>query len=150
MAFRRSLPTVGIKAMNQASSADVAMAFVGKINDHDVDGLVALMTPDHVFIDSLNTTFRGAEQMRQGWKMYFSLFPDYAIEVTDAFERGDVVAMFGKGLRNVGRERQAAARELLGSSRRVESRRNKWTRGGMARLLRQRSGAQDHGSQRVA
>jgi ketosteroid isomerase-like protein len=82
--------------MNQASSADVTMAFVRKINDHDVDGLVALMTPDHVFIDSLNTTFRGAEQMRQGWKMYFSLFPDYAIEVTDAFERGDVVAMFGK------------------------------------------------------
>lgn len=82
--------------MNQASSADVAMAFVGKINDHDVDGLVALMTPDHVFVDALNTTFRGAEQMRQGWKMYFSLFPDYAIEVTDEFEHGDVVAMFGK------------------------------------------------------
>jgi ketosteroid isomerase-like protein len=82
--------------MNQPSSADVAMAFVAKINAHDVDGLVALMTPDHVFVDALNNSFRGAEQMRQGWKFYFGMFPDYAIEVTDEFNRGDLVAMFGK------------------------------------------------------
>ena len=82
--------------MNQPTSADVAMAFVAKINAHDVDGLVALMTPDHVFVDALNNSFLGAEQMRQGWKFYFSMFPDYAIEVTDEFERGGVIAMFGK------------------------------------------------------
>src|SRR5271156_4223294 len=89
--FRR-----GLYAMNQPSSADVAMAFVAKINAHDVDGLVALMTPDHLFVDALNNSFHGAEQMRQGWKFYFGMFPDYAIEVTDAFDRGDVAAMFGK------------------------------------------------------
>src|SRR5271156_1536052 len=82
--------------MNQPNSADVAMAFVAKINAHDVDGLVALMTPDHLFADALNNSFRGAEQMRQGWKFYFGMFPDYAIEVTDEFDRGDMVAMFGK------------------------------------------------------
>jgi len=82
--------------MNQPTSADVAMAFVAKINAHDVDGLVALMTPDHLFVDALNNSFGGAEQMRQGWKFYFSMFPDYAIEVTDEFERGGVIAMFGK------------------------------------------------------
>ncbi len=82
--------------MNPATSTDVAMAFVAKINAHDVDGLVTLMTPDHVFIDALNNTFRGADQMRQGWKGYFTLFPDYAIEVTDEFHHDDVVAMFGK------------------------------------------------------
>jgi ketosteroid isomerase-like protein len=82
--------------MNQPTSADVAMAFVAKINAHDVDGLVALMTPDHLFVDALNNSFRGAEQMRQGWKFYLSMFPDYAIEVTDEFERGGVIAMFGK------------------------------------------------------
>ena len=43
--------------MNQPSSADVAMAFVAKINAHDVDGLVALMTPDHLFVDALNIRF---------------------------------------------------------------------------------------------
>jgi ketosteroid isomerase-like protein len=82
--------------MNQPSSADVAMAFVAKINAHDVDGLLALMTPNHVFVDALNNSFRGAEQMRQGWKFYFGMFPDYAIEVTDEFDRDDLVAMFGK------------------------------------------------------
>jgi len=82
--------------MNQGSSVDVAMAFVAKINAHDVGGLVALMTPDHLFVDALNTSFRGAEQMRQGWKFYFGMFPDYAIEVTDELDRGELVAMFGK------------------------------------------------------
>jgi ketosteroid isomerase-like protein len=72
------------------------MAFVAKINAHDVDGLVALMTPDDLFVDALDHSFRGAEQVRQGWKFYFGMFPDYAIEVTDEFGRGDVVAMFEK------------------------------------------------------
>jgi ketosteroid isomerase-like protein len=82
--------------MDDRSSTDVALAFVNKINTHDVDGLVGLMTGGHVFVDALGSTFRGAEQMRQGWKGYFALFPDYAIEVTDQFSRGDIVAMFGK------------------------------------------------------
>jgi len=82
--------------MNEQNSLDVALAFVAKINSHDVNSLVELMTVDHVFVDGLGSTFRGTEQMRQGWKAYFTWFPDYAIEVTDQFNRGDVVAMFGK------------------------------------------------------
>lgn len=82
--------------MDERSSLDVALAFVAKINSHDVEGLVELMTPDHVFVDSLGSTFRGAKQMNQGWKGYFALFPDYSIEITDQFSRNDVVAMFGK------------------------------------------------------
>jgi hypothetical protein len=81
--------------MNLGSAVDVAMAFVARINEHDVDGLVALMTLDHVFTDALNNTFQGAEKMRQGWKGYFAMFPDYAIEVRDELERGKVIAMFG-------------------------------------------------------
>ena len=82
--------------MNQQNAADVAMAFVTRINEHDVDGLVALMTPDHLFVDALDNTFRGADQMRQGWKGYFAMFPDYAIEVIDELDCGNLVAMFGK------------------------------------------------------
>jgi ketosteroid isomerase-like protein len=82
--------------MDERSSLAVALAFVARINSHDVDGLVALMMPDHVFVDALGNTFCGAEPMRQGWKGYFALFPDYSIEVTDEFSRSDVVAMFGK------------------------------------------------------
>jgi ketosteroid isomerase-like protein len=82
--------------MSPGTMADVAMAFVAKINAHDVDGLVALMTPDHVFVDALDNTFRGADKMREGWKLYFAWFPDYAIEVTDELSHENVVAMFGK------------------------------------------------------
>jgi len=78
------------------AAVEAALAFVAKINAHDVEGLVALMTPDHVFIDALGKTVRGAEQMRAGWKAYLSWFPDYAIEVTEQFSRGDAVALFGK------------------------------------------------------
>jgi ketosteroid isomerase-like protein len=82
--------------MNPGIAADVAMTFVAKINAHDVDGLVALMTPDHVFVDALDNAFRGVDKMREGWKLYFAWFPDYAIEVTDEFDKGNVVAMFGR------------------------------------------------------
>ena len=82
--------------MGQSESVELALGFVAKINAHDVDGLVALMTADHVFVDSLGTTFTGAEKMRMGWKGYLALFPDYAIEVVDVFEKGAVVALFGK------------------------------------------------------
>src|SRR5208282_3022093 len=82
--------------MMEASAIEVALDFVAKINAHDVDAIVALMSPDHVFIDGLGATFRGAEQMRAGWKFYLGMFPDYAIEVTSQFGRGDSVALFGK------------------------------------------------------
>ncbi len=82
--------------MSDMTAIDVALAFVAKINAHDVGALVALMTPDHVFIDALGSTIRGAEQMRAGWKTYLAWFPDYAIEITEQFSRGDVVALLGK------------------------------------------------------
>ena len=82
--------------MSPGTTADVAMAFVAKINAHDVEGLVALMTPDHVFVDALDNTFRGADKMREGWKLYFTWFPDYAIEVTAEFDKGNAIAMFGR------------------------------------------------------
>jgi len=82
--------------MGETAALEVALTFVAKINAHDVDGIAALMTPDHVFIDGLGSTFRGAESMRAGWKAYLEWFPDYAVEVTEQFSRGEAVALFGK------------------------------------------------------
>lgn len=82
--------------MTSASALDVSMSFVARINDHDVPGIVALMTPDHAFTDGLGNTFSGRDKMRQGWIGYFQWFPDYSIEITEAFDRGNVVALFGK------------------------------------------------------
>lgn len=82
--------------MTTSTALDIARSFVARINDRDVPGIVALMTPDHVFIDALGNTFDGREKMRQGWVGYFQWFPDYSIEITDAFDHGNIVALFGK------------------------------------------------------
>jgi|HubBroStandDraft_6_1064221.scaffolds.fasta_scaffold02050_8 hypothetical protein len=48
--------------MNSQNPVDAAMAFVTKIDAHDVGGLLALMTPAHVFADALDNTSRGADK----------------------------------------------------------------------------------------
>jgi len=77
------------------SAIDVALAFVDRINRHDVNGLVALMAEDHRFVDGLGQEVRGRKRMEQGWLGYLAWFPDYPIKVDDAFSDGNVVALFG-------------------------------------------------------
>jgi ketosteroid isomerase-like protein len=74
---------------------EVVLAFVEKINAHDVPGLCALMTENHVFIDSDGARVAGREAMRTGWATYFQWFPDYRIEQEETFVQGEVVAIFG-------------------------------------------------------
>ena len=77
------------------STVDVALAFVDRINHHDVDGLVSLMTKDHCFVDGLGQTVRGRERMKTGWAGYFGWFPDYSIKVDDILSKGNMVGLFG-------------------------------------------------------
>jgi hypothetical protein len=73
----------------------VAQAFVERINSRDVDGLAALMTEDHRFIDSLGQVVTGRETMRQGWKYYFAMVPDYKLAPDSWVSDGPVVVMLG-------------------------------------------------------
>ena len=75
---------------------DVAQAFVDKINDHDVNGLIALMSKDHVFIDALGAKILGRKQMRKGWQSHFEAFPDYRIAVREMRPEGEIVTVFGR------------------------------------------------------
>lgn len=77
------------------TTVEVALGFVDRINQHDLGGLVAMMTEDHLFVDGLGQEVRGGEQMEKGWLGYFALFPDYSINVNDAIGNVNVVAMFG-------------------------------------------------------
>jgi ketosteroid isomerase-like protein len=79
----------------QKTATDVALAFVDRINHHDVGGLVALMTEDHLFVDGLGQEVRGREKMEKGWVGYFAWFPDYSIKVDEALSNGNMVALFG-------------------------------------------------------
>src|SRR5262249_20121567 len=57
---------------------ETVQAFVDCINAHNVDGLAALMSDDHLFIDAHGNKVRGREAMTAGWYGYFEWFPDYA------------------------------------------------------------------------
>lgn len=71
------------------------LAFIERINAHDVESLGALMSDDHTFIDAHANQISGRETMLTGWRGYFEWFPDYTIEITDTFEDGDNFALFG-------------------------------------------------------
>jgi ketosteroid isomerase-like protein len=71
------------------------LAFIDRINAHDVDGLADLMSDDHTFIDAHGSEVSGKDKMTPGWRGYFDWFPDYYIEVSEVFENGETFAMFG-------------------------------------------------------
>lgn len=79
----------------QKTALDVVLGFVKAINRHDVDGLVALMTEDHCFVDGLGQTVRGRERMEKGWVGYFGSFPDYCVRVDEILSKGNTVGLFG-------------------------------------------------------
>jgi len=69
--------------------------FVRCINAHDPKGIVSLCTTDHLFIDSLGSEMSGREFLQQAWAGYFSLFPDYRIDIDAAVSQNAVVLACG-------------------------------------------------------
>jgi ketosteroid isomerase-like protein len=77
------------------TNQETILAFIDRINAHDVEGLADLMADDHRFIDAHGNEVAGKEQMIAGWRGYFGMFPDYSIEVNEIFENAESFAMFG-------------------------------------------------------
>jgi ketosteroid isomerase-like protein len=77
------------------TSTEVVLAFVNAINRHNVEELCQLMTDDHLFVDTGGAQYRGRETMRSGWLGYFSIVPDYTIEVIEAVADGPLVIVVG-------------------------------------------------------
>jgi ketosteroid isomerase-like protein len=77
------------------TSTEVVLAFVDAINRRDVEELCRLMTDDHLFVDALGLQFRGRERMRSGWIGYFSMVPDYTIEIQETVADGPLVILIG-------------------------------------------------------
>ncbi len=74
---------------------DVALKFVERINSHDVSGLVALMTADHVFVDSLGDK-SARPAIEDGWRQYLEMVPDYWIRVERTLSDGDTSVLIGE------------------------------------------------------
>jgi ketosteroid isomerase-like protein len=77
------------------ANKNTILTFIERINAHDIEGLGALMSDDHTFVDAHGNQVSGRERMIAGWRGYFEWFPDYYIEVTEVFEDGERLALFG-------------------------------------------------------
>src|SRR2546428_12502788 len=73
------------------SNKRTLLAFIDRINAHDVEGLAELMSDDHTFIDADGNQVSGKKKMTAGWRGYFEWFPDYCIEVNEVFEENDAL-----------------------------------------------------------
>ena len=74
----------------------IVRAFNNAINEQNFDLLYSLMTEDHTFISSSGSVHSGAKKMIEGWKEYFSMFPDYKNHFESILQDGNLVVAIGK------------------------------------------------------
>jgi len=77
------------------SPQSVTNAFVRALNRQDVEGMLALMSPNHRLVDSMGTVLEGLERMRAGWVGYFKMVPDYTLAIEEIYASGPVVILLG-------------------------------------------------------
>jgi len=73
----------------------IVQEFIQAINTADVSELNDLMSEDHLFIDAHDNRVKGRDAMLEGWKGYFSMFPDYKIEITEIAEFDSFICVLG-------------------------------------------------------
>jgi ketosteroid isomerase-like protein len=83
------------KEETELNSLATIKEFIKQINEHNVDGIINMMSADHTFIDSLGINTRGKENMRHAWDTYLTFFPDYLIRPKDFISKNGMVAVFG-------------------------------------------------------
>ena len=55
----------------------VVLRFNEAINARDLEGLVALMSEEHRFVDDAGQSIQGRAPAREAWRSFFATFPDY-------------------------------------------------------------------------
>lgn len=88
---------------------EVIQSFIQQINLQSVEGICSLMTDNHIFIDNIGNEHKGKEKMREGWKSYFDMFPDYKIEITEMMhiENSFLLCGFAQGTFQNSKEKEA-------------------------------------------
>jgi ketosteroid isomerase-like protein len=74
---------------------ETVLEFVERINAHDVDGILELMSEDYRFINSAGDAFRGKAFMRATWRAHFVQYPDFQIRVDRVLADDEAVGLFG-------------------------------------------------------
>jgi ketosteroid isomerase-like protein len=73
----------------------VVVRFNDCINQQDLAGLIALMTEDHLFVDSAGQRTKGREAMRVAWSSFFAAFPSYTNTFVALESLGERVLVLG-------------------------------------------------------
>jgi ketosteroid isomerase-like protein len=74
----------------------LTVTFNEHINNRDLDGLAALMTDDHAFIDAAGHAIRGKSKCLEAWRGFFASFPDYRNVFDSLVVAGDSVVVVGR------------------------------------------------------
>jgi ketosteroid isomerase-like protein len=82
--------------MTSDQQKTIVLQFNGCINSRDLEGVAALMTADHTFIDSANAEVHGKERVVEAWKGFFAHFPDYRNIFERVESRDHLVAIRGR------------------------------------------------------
>jgi len=76
-------------------SNQIIFEFIDAINDADVDKLLDLCSHDHIMTDSKDRKVSGKENLKIAWKGYFTIFPDYKIEINKIVEKESFYCIIG-------------------------------------------------------
>lgn len=76
----------------------LTVKFNERINDRDLNGLAALMTDDHTFIDTAGQAICGKSKCLEAWRGFFSSFPDYRNVFASLTVEDDSVVVAGHSI----------------------------------------------------
>lgn len=69
--------------------------FVEAVNNHDLYTMELIISPDHIFIDSIGNKIINRRSVLDAWEVYFRLFPDYSISIIETYLNYSYLAAFG-------------------------------------------------------
>jgi predicted SnoaL-like aldol condensation-catalyzing enzyme len=81
--------------MNSRDPKLFALLFNECIANRDLEGLAALMSEGHTFIDRTGTISQPKEYMVKAWKKFFASFPDYKNTFSRVESAGNTVSIVG-------------------------------------------------------
>ena len=81
--------------MKKFNPESVVLSFNDCINNQDIKGLASLMSDDHVFVDRDGSRHGPKSYMVEGWKDFFSMFPDYRNTFLKIITQGNQVLVTG-------------------------------------------------------
>jgi len=71
------------------------LSFIDRINAHDVDGIMALVSKDYEFVNSSGDHFHDLKFLAETWRAQFENHPDFKIRVDHVMCEGEHVGVFG-------------------------------------------------------